>query len=394
MSVFGWSGFLAVLLLVVVLVLVLLTAGLMVVRARRLDRLHVRVDAARAGLLAVLDRRAAVVRTVAAAPSAVVPAARRRVLREAARAAEDAGVGPAREVAENDLLRRLAELAPAALAPDLAAELADADARVVVARRVHNDAVRDTRALRGRRMVRWLRLAGSAPYPRYFEIAEAGALGAPAGASGPPSRPGAGPGSPATDDRAPADLAEPAPEIGPPTAPTPLQVATARARDAVRVVALDPRGRVLLLHGAAATGPGSAGGSVDRGFWFLPGGGVEPGQDPRAAAARWFAAATGRTVDPGRLAGPVWVRDVVFTADGVTYGARETFLVLREERGGAPAVDTRAFPAVGVRTVDGYRWWTPAELTATVDVVHPRQLADLLADPGSVDPVDAPVTVR
>jgi hypothetical protein len=43
---------------------------------------------------------------------------------------------------------------------------------VMIARRVYNDAVRDTLALRSHRMVRWLRLAGTAALPRYFEIAE------------------------------------------------------------------------------------------------------------------------------------------------------------------------------------------------------------------------------
>ncbi len=38
--------------------------------------------------------------------------------------------------------------------------------------RVHNDAVRDTLALRSRRLVRWLRLAGRTPIPAYFEIAD------------------------------------------------------------------------------------------------------------------------------------------------------------------------------------------------------------------------------
>jgi hypothetical protein len=40
---------------------------------------------------------------------------------------------------------------------------------------VHNDAVRDTLALRSRRLVRWLHLAGTAPMPAYFEIADADA---------------------------------------------------------------------------------------------------------------------------------------------------------------------------------------------------------------------------
>ena len=41
-----------------------------------------------------------------------------------------------------------------------------------LARRFHNDAVRDTLALRERRPVRWLKLGGRAPLPTYFEIAE------------------------------------------------------------------------------------------------------------------------------------------------------------------------------------------------------------------------------
>ena len=51
-------------------------------------------------------------------------------------------------------------------------ELVDAEQLVILARRVHNDAVRDTRGLRSRRLVRWLHLAGTAPMPEYFEIAD------------------------------------------------------------------------------------------------------------------------------------------------------------------------------------------------------------------------------
>ncbi len=54
----------------------------------------------------------------------------------------------------------------------LVAELADAEARVLLARRFHNDAVRDTLALRERRAVRMLRLGGTAALPTYFEIVE------------------------------------------------------------------------------------------------------------------------------------------------------------------------------------------------------------------------------
>jgi hypothetical protein len=42
--------------------------------------------------------------------------------------------------------------------------------KVVLARRFHATAVEDTVALRGGRAVRWFRLAGSAPFPAYFDI--------------------------------------------------------------------------------------------------------------------------------------------------------------------------------------------------------------------------------
>ena len=73
--------------------------------------------------------------------------------------------------AENDLSRALSAI-PAASDPDLAAELADAGERVVLARRFYNDAVRDTRALRAVLFTRIFGLAGRAALPDYFEIAE------------------------------------------------------------------------------------------------------------------------------------------------------------------------------------------------------------------------------
>ncbi len=77
-----------------------------------------------------------------------------------------------REAEENELTLRLGRVDRAALPPALAEELTDAEHRVVIARRVHNDAVRDTLTLRRRRKVRYFRLAGTAPLPEYFEFAE------------------------------------------------------------------------------------------------------------------------------------------------------------------------------------------------------------------------------
>lgn len=162
---------LTIVLLAALAVLVLLVLASALRTANRLDRLHVRTDAAWAGLEAALGRRAVVTRAVAVSADGAVDGATQQRLRSAADRAESAPDGE-KEAAENELSRLLATLERDRLEPALAAELLDAEARVVIARRVHNDAVRDTHMLRRRRVARWLGLAGRAPRPRYFEIAE------------------------------------------------------------------------------------------------------------------------------------------------------------------------------------------------------------------------------
>lgn len=150
----------------VALVLVWVTV-LNIARVRRLDRLHVRTDAARAGLESALERRAAAA-LVAAAAVEGKQADRLRAAVAGARAPSGD-----RETAENVLGRTLAAVDRAVLPPAVLEELVDAEQLLILARRVYNDAVRDTLGLRSRRLVRWLHLAGTAPLPAYFEIADA-----------------------------------------------------------------------------------------------------------------------------------------------------------------------------------------------------------------------------
>ena len=137
--------------------------------ANRLYRLHVRCDLSWQALDAALARRAVVARAVAVDAYGDAPEGRQ--LARLAAAAERAPRS-GREAAENELSMALELVEPASIPPALVAELADAEARVLLARRFHNDAVRDTLALRDRRWVRLLRLGGRAPQPGYFEIAE------------------------------------------------------------------------------------------------------------------------------------------------------------------------------------------------------------------------------
>ena len=161
-----WIVIIALALLVVVLLLVGLWAFQ---TANRLDRLHVRYDLSWQALDGLLARRAVVARAVAVDAYGGGPDGKR--LAALADAAERAP-RTAREAAENELSAALALVAPASLPAALVAELADAEARVLLARRFHNDAVRDTLALRERPAVRILRLGGTAALPTYFEIAE------------------------------------------------------------------------------------------------------------------------------------------------------------------------------------------------------------------------------
>ena len=138
--------------------------------AKRLDRLHARVDTATAALDAQLRQRATA--ALAFAQTARGPWAGE--LAAAAQAAlQVSGLGHDREAVESALSRALV-----AADADIDAELADAGLVDVVtrtgfARRFRNDAVRDALIVRRRRIVRWFHLAGTASLPSFFEMDEA-----------------------------------------------------------------------------------------------------------------------------------------------------------------------------------------------------------------------------
>jgi hypothetical protein len=137
----------------------------------RLDRLHARVDAAQAALDAQLVRRAAALLHVAESPDGLLQDSERARLERVSQEALSTTLDD-RETAENAVGRSILELAGqhADLPRTAVDELHEAGTRVLIARRFYNDAVRDTRALRGRRMPRLLRLAGHRDMPQFFDI--------------------------------------------------------------------------------------------------------------------------------------------------------------------------------------------------------------------------------
>jgi hypothetical protein len=135
--------------------------------AGRVERLHDRCAAARASLDAQLVRRAAAAAALAR-DHAEVLGERAHLLRGAAQAALDAGED-GRELAENDLTRELRHVPWSGTEPVLA-DVVTASSRTTLARHIYNDAVRDTLALRRRRLPRALRFGAKHPWPRYFDI--------------------------------------------------------------------------------------------------------------------------------------------------------------------------------------------------------------------------------
>jgi hypothetical protein len=161
----------------VIIVAAVLLAGVYIAwRAARLDRLHARLEAARASLETALVRRSSV--ALEFASSGLLDPATSLLLAGAAHDARSAPHGS--ELAESDLTRALravffqpdfrALLSGREGAAELLAELEGAAHQVFLARKFYNDAVAATRAARRRWLARLLRLAGGARLPEFFEI--------------------------------------------------------------------------------------------------------------------------------------------------------------------------------------------------------------------------------
>jgi hypothetical protein len=159
--------------------------------AARLDRLHARVEGALSALDAQLVRRAEA--TLELANSGMLDPASALILAGAAsqsleahneRAGEDLLEGQhfaGREVIESDLTEALQVALPddvvrlirgeSGLTGDQALGRVEAAAlRVQLARRFHNDAVKDVQRVRRKQVVRWFRLAGHADLPQTIEF--------------------------------------------------------------------------------------------------------------------------------------------------------------------------------------------------------------------------------
>ena len=132
-------------------------------------------------------------------------------------------------------------------------------------------------------------------------------------------------------------------------------------RQTVKLLLVDPDGRLLLIHGRdPATGTS---------HWYPVGGGVEPGESLDEAAVREAWEETGLDWLP--VGARVWTRDVAYVHAGRTYDVHEDWLhcaVANFEPAPARLTDREN------ESILGFRWWTAEDLRTTTESIFPPDL--------------------
>ena len=147
-----------------------------------------------------------------------------------------------------------------------------------------------------------------------------------------------------------------------PASPSPIR------RLGGRVLLFDESGRILLIHERLEDGTT---------HWLTPGGGVEAGEHPRDAARREAQEETGIDIRIPPDADPVHVTRRLWSWADVVYDQVDEFYVARVPDG--TLARATALTDVEQLTLIEMRWWPPAELATTGDVLLPDDLAVLLA---------------
>jgi len=144
-------------------------------------------------------------------------------------------------------------------------------------------------------------------------------------------------------------------------------------REVARVVLFDDRDRVLLFFYRDLREP------MDPGYWYLPGGGMEPGESPQDAVRRELREEVGiEAAELGRVIHQV--RGVTFRHDGRVFEQDEWHVVgwWPDGRLGATQGDDAE-----AESVAAHRWWSIEELDASSDRIYPDDLVHVVRSLGA-----------
>ena len=138
-------------------------------------------------------------------------------------------------------------------------------------------------------------------------------------------------------------------------------------RRAARVILFDEQDRILLFRGIDSTEPDATG------WWFTPGGGLEPGETPREAALREVSEETGVALES--VSGPVYEQHMGFTFEGEPLHQYEQFFVAHVHN---VVLNSEGWTDLEKRTMLESRWWSLDELASTTETIYPAVLAELV----------------
>lgn len=142
-------------------------------------------------------------------------------------------------------------------------------------------------------------------------------------------------------------------------------------RDIARALVFDPDDRLLLIEYEAVR-PIDPANPAALGFWFMPGGGLEPGETHEAACRRELSEEIG--VAEVELGPCVAVCDGPFRLFRKPRFARERYFLVRLA---SDAIDTSRLAETEDNPVRGTRWWPLDALAASAERVEPAGLATL-----------------
>jgi 8-oxo-dGTP pyrophosphatase MutT (NUDIX family) len=145
-----------------------------------------------------------------------------------------------------------------------------------------------------------------------------------------------------------------------------METSARRIRNSARALLVTPEREILLVRWSAR--------ALGRSFWITPGGGVEPGESEREAAAREVAEETGLVAAP--IGPAVWTRRVEIPWAEPPFTQRETYFWVPTprfdpSRAGIPTEAERS-------EIEAYRWWRVAELEGSAEHFAPRRIGALL----------------